>query len=155
MGFACALLISSLILPVKEQYYPSLNRAELPLKSEFCLCKEYAVPFYGHFSVRVFFFFTSESKQLFFGCSDLLHSFTTSSEFFTLGITVKILSENETCRNQVVFQQLSAEKQVLWIICVANFCKLLFIFFLLTDFPFQFTAKIYLLRKGVLEFMGE
>lgn len=112
VGFACALLISSLILPVKEQYYPVLNMAELPLKSEFCLCKEYAVPIYGHFSVQGLFFFISESKQLFFGCSDLFHNFTTSSEFFTLGNTVKMLSENETCRNQVVFQQLCVEKQV-------------------------------------------
>lgn len=53
VGFACAVFISSLILPVKEQYYPALNMAELLLKSlEFCLCKEYAVPIYGHFTVQ-------------------------------------------------------------------------------------------------------
>lgn len=71
------------------------------------------MPIYGHFPVQGLFFFISESKQLFFGCSGLLHSFNTSSEFFTQGIREKILSETETCRNQVVLQQLCAEKQVL------------------------------------------
>lgn len=81
--------------------HPACERAVLPCInhgrtsteiSEFCLCKKYAVPVYGHFSVQGPLFFISESKQLFFGCSDLLHNLTTSSEFFTLGITEKILS---------------------------------------------------------------
>lgn len=101
VGFASALLIFFLILPVKEQYYPALSMPELPLKSlSFAWVR--SMPIYGHFSVQGLFI--SENKQLVFGCSDLLHSFTISSEFFTLGITEKILSETETCRNQVVLQ---------------------------------------------------
>lgn len=88
--------------------------------SEFCLCKECAVPIYGHFSVQGLFFFINESGQLFFGCSDLLHNFTTSSELFILGIREKILSGTETCRNQIFLQQLGAEKQVLLVIYIVN-----------------------------------
>lgn len=118
----------------------------------FCLRKEYAVPIYGHFSVQGLFSFISESKQLLFECSDLLHNFTTAPECFAVGITEKVLWETETCRNQIVLQQLRANKET---IAGSNlYCKH-FCFFSYCLQTSLFTAKIYFLGKDILEYMDK
>lgn len=83
--------------------------AEFPLKS---LWDKYAAPVYGHFSVQSLFSIISESKQLLFECSDLLHNFM-ASESFAVGITGKILGETQICRNQIVLQQNCWEHSIL------------------------------------------
>lgn len=53
-------------------------------------------------------FFISESTQLLFQCSGFLHNLTMAPASFAVGITEKTLGETQTCRNQVVLQQLGA-----------------------------------------------
>lgn len=74
---------------------PALNMAEFPLKSLCFACvKSMLCLFMVTFQCRVFFSFISESKQLLFESSDLLHNFTTAPESFAVGIT-----EKNTLRN--------------------------------------------------------